>query len=193
MSGGLGVIAAVTIRAFPPSAFVTVVVVVLLSVIGLVVALRRPAFDRRSLLVQAIALALGEVTIYTFYIGFRQPFHWANHLLPAVVVASVVYLIFLVVKDRPMRGEVILVLPLHLFSMVPDPMFSFNTLPHQEWMNVFTGHIWVHFLPFRLNGWLVLALLASGVYVFALVRWIGRRGAPGAAASVGAAPEPAGG
>lgn len=153
------------------------VVVGLVFVIGAVVTYRRPLFDRVSFVVQSVAFIVAEVTIYAFYINFRQPFHWANHLLPAIVVASIIYGIFLAVKKRPMRGEILLLIPLHIFAMIPDPMFSLNTRPHEEWMNIFVGHVWAHFLPYRLSGWLVLATLSSGLYVLALTRWLRRHSA----------------
>jgi hypothetical protein len=160
-----------------PNPNVTQLLVILgvLIVAAAIVTYRRPVFDRVSLVVQALALLIGEGAIYAYYSSFGQPFHWANHLLPAIVVASIACIVWLLVRRRPLRGQVLLVLPLHLFAMAPDPLFSLAIRHHDEWMNVFGGHIWVHFLPFRLNGWLVLAALASGIYVALMIRWLGRQ------------------
>jgi hypothetical protein len=150
-------------------------ILTVLLVVAAIVTYRRPVFDRISLVVQALALLIGEGAIYAYYSSFGQTFHWANHLLPAIVIASIVCAVWLLARNRPLRGQILLVLPLHLFAMAPDPLFSLFVRHHDEWMNVFGGHIWVHFLPFRLNGWLVLAAIASGGYVVMLVRWLGRR------------------
>lgn len=159
-----------------PNARQLLFVTAVLTVIGCIVAFRRPVFDKASIIVQSALLLLGEFAVYSFYINFRQPFHWANHLLPALTIAAIVYGVFLAVKKRPMRGMIILILPIHLFAMAPDPMFSLNIQPHLEWMNVFVGHIWVHFLPGRLTGWLVVAALSTGLFAFALARWVRRQG-----------------
>ena len=157
-----------------PNATQLLVIVGGLVVVAAVVTYLRPVFDRISLLVQGLALLLGESAIYAYYSSFGQTFHWANHLLPAVVIASIVSAVWLLARNRPLRGQILLVLPLHLFAMAPDPLFSLQIRHHDGWMNVFGGHIWVHFLPFRLNGWLVLAAVASGIYVAMLIRWLGR-------------------
>lgn len=158
-----------------PNVTQLLVIVGVLFVAAAIVTYRRPVFDRVSLVVQALALLIAEGAIYAYYSSFGQTFHWANHLLPAIVIASIVGAVWLLVRNTPLRGQILLVLPLHVFAMAPDPLFSLYVRHHDEWMNVFAGHIWVHFLPFRLNGWLVLAALASGVYVAMLVRWLGRR------------------
>lgn len=161
-----------------PNARQLILVISLLTLAGAIVAFRRPVFDKISIWTQAALFVVGEACIYAFYINFRQPFHWANHLFPALVMGAIIYGIFLAVKKRPMRGEIIVLLPLHLFAMAPDPMFSLNWRPHETWMNMFSGHIWVHFLPGRLTGWFLTATVATGLYIWALVRWLGKDATP---------------
>jgi hypothetical protein len=132
-----------------PNPNVTQLLVILgvVFVAAAIVTYRRPVFDRVNLVLQALAL----------------------------LIASIVCTVWLLVRRRPLRGQVLLVLPLHLFAIAPDPLFSLAVRHHDGWMNVFGGHIWMLFLPFRLNGWLLLAARASGIYVALLIRWLGRR------------------
>jgi len=45
--------------------------------------------------------------------------------------------------------------------MAPDLLFRAG-VPHEEWMNLFLGHIWVHYIPGGNASWLAIALAASG-------------------------------
>jgi len=71
---------------------------------------------------------------------------------------------WLLFKGLPARGQIALIIPVHLLAMLPDVLFFLALAPHEPWMDVFLGHISAHELPGGDEGWLVLALLASGAY-----------------------------
>jgi hypothetical protein len=69
---------------------------------------------------------------------------------------------------------VLSILVAHSYAMTPDFLFSMG-VPHEPWMNVFLGHIWVHYLPGGNASWLVIAIVASGLYCSALASWLRAR------------------
>lgn len=129
-------------------------------------ALRRPALSA-----QLLVLALTEYGLFQAYRDHDADFHWATHFLVGLTVAALINLAWLAIKRAPARGVLLSVLAAHLFAMFPDLLFGLG-LAHAEWMNVFLGHIWAHYLPGREAGWLAIALLASATYCGGLALWL---------------------
>jgi membrane protein implicated in regulation of membrane protease activity len=63
--------------------------------------------------------------------------------------------------------------------MLPDFLFLWFSIIHQNWMDVFLWHIGAHFVPGRNITWYVIFLLALATYLLVLRR----RTVPGRASS----------
>lgn len=124
--------------------------------------------------VQLALLVLAEYALFHSYRGHDADFHWATHFLVGLTVAAAINLAWLFVKGAPARGMLLSVLAAHLFAMAPDLLFNVG-VPHAPWMNVFLGHIWVHYLPSGDKSWLVIALVASGTFAICLALWLRAR------------------
>ncbi|WAB80451.1 hypothetical protein OVN18_07660 [Microcella daejeonensis] len=122
--------------------------------------------------IQLVILVVAEVLLFRTYSVHDARFHWATHFLVAVLAAAVAMIAFLVIRRAPgPRFPLLLVLGLHLYAMAPDLVFRAGT-PHAPWMDVFLGHISVHYIPGGDTTWLIAALVAIGAYVIALTRWL---------------------
>jgi len=137
-----------------------------------------------SLLVQLTGLTVTEVFLYRSYGAFDSSFHWAAHFLVGLLSASAVLAAYLLVAARPAPGQVVVILLFHVYAMAPDLLFRIG-IPHAQWMNVFLGHVAVHYLPGGDRTWLVLSALAALGYVVLLASWVAARQAE---ASVGLPP-----
>lgn len=129
----------------------------------------------RPLAFQLALLVLAELVLYASYNAHDAQFHWATHFLVALAFASLVLLVRLLVTGVP--GPRLLlpaVLGLHLVAIAPDLLFRAG-VPHYPWMNVFLGHVAVHYLPGHDGTWLVIALTALGLFVGALTAWLRAR------------------
>lgn len=124
-----------------------------------------------SLSIQLAVLVLAEIVLFQTYGAHDARFHWAAHFLVALATAALVLLAVLLVRGSPGRYPLLLVLGLHLFAMAPDLIFRAGA-PHALWMDVFLGHVSVHYLPGGDTAWLVIALVAVGAYVAVLTRWL---------------------
>lgn len=129
---------------------------------------------RRSLLLQLGGLLLAEGVLFQVYGQFDSRFHWAAHFLVGVIAAVAWLSAYLLVTSTPARGQIIVALGFHLFAMTPDLLFRAG-IPHAPWMNVFLGHIAVHYLPGGDRAWLALALTAALGYALLLSRWLRAR------------------
>lgn len=127
-----------------------------------------------SLLLQAAVLVLAEIVLFRAYGAFDSAFHWGAHFLVAVALSAVVLCTYLLVAGRPAPGQLLTVLALHLYAMFPDLLFRWG-MPHATWMNVFAGHIAVHYLPGGDRSWLAVAVLAVAGYVLLLAGWVSAR------------------
>lgn len=143
------------------------------------------ALHPRSLTIQLVVLVLAEVLLFRTYSVHDARFHWATHFLVAVIVAAIVMIVLLALRKAPgPRFPLLLVLGLHLYAMAPDLVFRAGA-PHAAWMDVFLGHISVHYLPGGDTSWLALAIAAVGTYTAMLSRWlrVRSRGAASAGSS----------
>jgi len=125
--------------------------------------------------VQLVLLVVAEIALYASYDVHDARFHWATHFLVALAFASLLLLVRLLVTGAP--GPRLLlpaVLGFHLFAMAPDLIFR-GGVPHYRWMDVFLGHVAVHYLPGGDGSWLVIALTSLGLFVGALTAWLRAR------------------
>ena len=129
----------------------------------------------RSLGVQMVVLVLAEIGLYASYAGHDARFHWATHFLVALAYTSLLLLARLAVTGAPgPRYLLLTLLGFHLYAMAPDLVFR-GGIPHYPWMNVFLGHVAVHYLPGGDISWLLIALTCAGTYVAALTAWLRAR------------------
>ena len=129
---------------------------------------------RRTLSLQLVVLVVAEVGLFGVYGSYDSRFHWGAHFLVGLIATAVWLSAVLLVKAAPARGQLLLVLVVHLFAMAPDLVFRAG-VPHSLWMNVFLGHIAVHYVPGGDRTWLVLAVLATVGYCLLLSRWLAAR------------------
>lgn len=129
----------------------------------------------RTLLIQLGVVIVAEVMLFASYRGHEASFHWATHFLVAMTVWAAVNLAWLALKGAPARAQLLTLLGWHLFAMFPDLLFSRADVPHDDWMDVFLGHITAHYMPGGAYTWLFLALAASAVYAIVLAGWLTAR------------------
>jgi len=129
----------------------------------------------RTLLIQLAVLVPTEAALFASYRGHEADFHWATHFLVGLAVAALFQSAWLALKGSPGRGLLASILVAHLVAMAPD-LLSSAGIPHAGWMNIFLGHIWVHYLPGGDSTWLIIALAASGAYAGLLSAWLAARG-----------------
>lgn len=129
----------------------------------------------RALGVQLVVLVVAEVVLFTSYQGHDAGFHWSTHFLVALIAWSLLNLGWLAVKAAPARGQLVTLLALHVYAVIPDLLFFARVDPHEDWMDVFLGHLSVHYIPGGDETWLALALGASAAYAGALAMWLRAR------------------
>ncbi len=127
---------------------------------------------RRTLAVQLAVLVAVEAVLFASYEHREAGFHWSTHFLVGLTAAALVLLVWLALTGAPARGQLMWVLGLHLLALFPDLLFTPGHQPHDEWMDIFLGHISVHYIPGGDGTWLLVALAASGAYCGVLSRWL---------------------
>lgn len=129
----------------------------------------------RSLLLQLIVLTAAEVGLYQAYSVHDSRFHYATHLLVALIATSAFQAVYLLLAARPARGQILSLLGFHLLAMWPDLVFRAG-VPHYRWMDpISLFHISSHYLPGGDNSWLVLGASAATGYVALLCAWLRAR------------------
>lgn len=129
----------------------------------------------RTLLVQTTILVGVEGVLLARYVQQEAGFHWATHVLVGLSVWALVNGLWLGLKGAPARVQVLSILGWHLLALVPDLLFSRGHVPHDDWMDVFLGHISAHGVPGGMYAWLLVALTMSGLYALLLGRWLAAR------------------
>lgn len=129
----------------------------------------------RTLAAQLGVLVAIEALLFASYRHHEAGFHWSTHFLVGLTAASAVLLGWLVVKGAPAPGQLLWVLGMHLVAMFPDLLFTPGHQPHDEWMDLFLGHISAHYIPGGDVTWLAAAIAASGAYCWTLSRWLAAR------------------
>jgi hypothetical protein len=139
--------------------------------------------------VGAVALLVGEIYLYLRYASLDGQFHyWLHGLLGwglgLVLLAGLrlrgrhsAYRTWLTPWEAVGLG--------HLYAAFPDILFLTGGLLHVRWMDVFALHITVHFIPAPVVTVLVVFLLATLGYAFAISRR--RRAAAGSVVVAGGA------
>ena len=128
----------------------------------------------RAISPQLVVLIAAEVLLLATYRDHEASAQWAPHLLVAMTMWAVVNLLWLALKGAPAGGQVLTLVGWHLFAVLPDLLLSAGRT-HDDWMNVFLGHVALH----RGSGgsylWLFSALGACGLYAVVLSRWVQAR------------------
>lgn len=127
-----------------------------------------------GLLVQLVVLVGAELLLFASYRGHEASFHWATHFLVGMSMAALTNLAWLAVKGAPARWQLLSVLVWHLYAMFPDLLFSAG-IPHDDWMDIFLGHISSHYVPGGAYTWLCVAVTLSMLYAIFLSGWLAAR------------------
>lgn len=128
----------------------------------------------RRLSLEIAVLVVAEALLLRVYGSYDSSFHWAAHFLVAVIATSGWLATSLLVTSRPAPGQVLTVLPFHLYAMFPDLLYRVG-IPHAAWSNAFIAHIDVHYIPGGDRTWLVLAAASVLGYSWLLSRWVAAR------------------
>jgi len=115
------------------------------------------------------AAVLVEVGLYASYRGHDARFHWFTHFFVGAATALAVMSVLAVLRRRPVARPLVWPLAAHLFAMTPDLAFTAG-YAHHRWMDLFLGHITVHFVPGRNWTWLTVFLVALAAYLTAIDR-----------------------
>ena len=129
---------------------------------------------RNGLLLQLVVLGAAETALFASYRGHDAGFHWATHFLVGLSVAALTNLAWLSLKGAPARFQLASVLGWHLVAMLPDLLFSAGIV-HDDWMDLFLGHVSSHDVPGGAATWLFLAVLSSAMYAVVLTGWLNAR------------------
>lgn len=129
---------------------------------------------RRTLAVQLVVLVIAEIALFRVYGSYDSRFHWGAHFLVGLIAAAGWLSGWLILRGAPAPGQIVTVLVAHLYAMAPDLVFRIH-VPHAQWMNVFLGHIAVHYIPGGDRTWLALAAVALLGYCTLLSAWLRAR------------------
>lgn len=121
----------------------------------------------RTLLPQLLLWLVVEYGLWLVYDEHASRFHWATHFLVGTSAGLLWLLAVLQVRRRPARGQLLVLLLLHVVAATPDLIFQAGR-PHELWMDVFLGHVVVHRMPGGDDAWLVIATSLAAVYTIAL-------------------------
>ena len=113
------------------------------------------------------AAVVVELGLYASYRGHDARFHWFTHFFVGAATALGVMTVVVLRRRRPVARPLVWPVAAHLFAMAPDLLFTAG-YAHQRWMDLFLGHITVHFVPGRNWTWLVVFLAALVAYLTTL-------------------------
>ena len=136
---------------------------------------------RRLFLATSCLLAAGlEVQILLSYGAKDAGFHYLAHFFAGASFALLVMALVAWRRGRPVRLPLLWVILAHLFAMAPDFAFL-DGAPHEHWMDVFLGHITIHFIPGANLTLFVVFAASLAVYLAVLDRGLRLRNAIGSA------------
>ncbi len=130
------------------------------------------AADRTSALrvcLWCVIAVLAEVGLYASYRGHDARFHWFTHFFVGASVALLAMAGVAARTRRPVPLPLVWIFLAHVVAMFPDFLFTAG-IAHQQWMDVFLGHITTHFVPGRNLTWFVVFLVALAAYMAVLAR-----------------------
>lgn len=113
------------------------------------------------------ASILLEAGLYASYRGHDARFHWFTHFFVGAATALAVMTCVVLRWRRPVARPLVWLSAAHVVAMAPDLGFTAG-YAHQRWMDVFLGHITVHFVPGRNWTWLIVFLTSLAAYLVAL-------------------------
>jgi len=126
------------------------------------------------------------VYLYVSYRAHDARFHWFVHFFAGASLALVLMAAVAARTRRPVRFPLLWPVLGHLVAMFPDFLFNLG-FAHQRWMDVFAGHITVHYVPGRNVTWYAAFLASLALYLTVLDRRVpaekdapARGGSPGA-------------
>ena len=128
----------------------------------------------RRLLTELGVLVVAEALLLQVYGSYDSSFHWAAHFLVGLIAAVGWLAVVLLITARPAPGQVLMVLPFHLYAMFPDLVYR-RGVPHGHWSDAFLAHIRVHYIPGGDRTWLAIAAAAVLAYALLLSCWVAAR------------------
>ena len=115
-------------------------------------------------------LAVGiEVALYFFYFAHEARFHWFTHFFAGGALALLVMTLIAWRTRRPVPYPLVWPILGHLVAMFPDFLFE-GGIAHRRWMDVFLGHLSIHFVPGRNWTWYAVFLVSLGLYLWTIDR-----------------------
>ena len=126
------------------------------------------------LLAELGVLVVAEALLLRVYGSYDSSFHWAAHFLVGLIAAVGWLAAVLLITARPARGQILMVLPFHLYAMFPDLVYR-RGVPHGHWSDAFLAHIRVHYIPGGDRTWVALAAATVLAYALLLSRWVAAR------------------
>lgn len=110
-----------------------------------------------------------EALLYLFYRSHAARFHWMVHFLVGASTALILMSLSALRARKPVHLPLVWIGVGHLFAMAPDVLFVVG-VAHEQWMDVFLGHVSVHFVPGRNATLLAVFALSLGGYLSVLHR-----------------------
>lgn len=111
----------------------------------------------------AIAAAI-EVALYLSYDHHNGSFHWFTHFFVGASAALLAMSGVARMTRRPVPIPLLWVVLGHLVAMAPDLLFR-GGMVHRRWMDLFLGHLRVHYVPGRNLTWYGVFLAALALYL----------------------------
>ncbi|MBA3757515.1 hypothetical protein H0X09_01465 [Candidatus Saccharibacteria bacterium] len=110
-----------------------------------------------------IGVAFVELFLFSQYKAHDAVIHFFLHSLAGVNAALLIF-ITLSLQKRPSRNFIFWAFTLHQYAMLPDYLYQAGS-PHQPWMNVFLGHVFLDNLSY--HEWILsgLAVFLGTVYL----------------------------
>jgi len=87
-----------------------------------------------------------EVQIFLSYGANDAGFHYLAHFFGGASLSLLVMALVAARRGRSARLPLLWIVLGHLFAMAPDFAFL-DGAPHDRWMDIFVGHLTIHFIP----------------------------------------------
>lgn len=127
-----------------------------------------PAMTLRLCLWCLAAIAV-EIGFFLTYQGHDARFHWFTHFFVGSSAALLLMAAWTLRTRRPVSYPFTWPVAAHVLAMTPDLLFA-GGRAHARWMDVFLGHVRVHYIPGRNLTWYLVFLACLAGYLFAVDR-----------------------
>lgn len=107
-----------------------------------------------------------EIGLYLSFQHHDARFHWFLHFFVGASAALLVMSTVTWLRCKPVSFPLLWILVGHFFATFPDILFTFFSVLHEQWMDVFLFHISVHFVPGRNFTWYSIFLISLGIYLY---------------------------